>query len=334
MITVDGYTFEGKYAKLCSDFIMYKRSIGYKYTARTVRRVKYLNQHLSLVASSVADDDYSLGKDTVEAFVSKRPSESPRTQQTREIIIRQFAIYLDSIGISAYIAPALLKWDSGSTFTPYIFTHEQISTIINVVDNLEYEYRSPHYHYVYPLLIRILYCCGLRISEALSIKIEDIDFDEGLIRIEQAKFNNSRLIPLSESLYKALVVYLSQVGLAKTSKGFLFRTKWDKPYKPQSIYHRFKDFMKAAGIPHTEKGGLPRLHDVRHTFAVHSLDNMVAQGVDAYHMLPYLSVFMGHRCLKATEKYLRLTPTAFNDIVSALTPLYGDLFQSRGEAVK
>jgi len=334
MITVDGYTFEGKYAKLCSDFISYKRSVGYKYTARTVRHVRYLNKHLSSVVSSAQEDDYSLGKDAVEAFVSKRPSESPRTQQTREIIIRQFAVYLDSIGISAYIAPALLKWDSGSTFTPYIFTREQISAIINVADNLKYEYRSPHYHYVYPLLIRILYCCGLRISEALSIKIEDIDFDEGVIRIEQAKFNNSRLIPLSESLCQALVVYLSQVGRTKTSKGFLFRTKCGKPYNSHSVYHRFKDFMKTAGIPHTENGGLPRVHDIRHTFAVHSLDNMVAQGVDAYHILPYLSVFMGHRCLKATEKYLRLTPTAFNDIIGALSPLYGDLFQARGEVVE
>jgi len=293
MITVDGYIFEGKYAKLCSDFITYKRSVGYKYTARTVRHVRYLNKHLSSVASSAPEADYSLGKDAVEAFVSKRPSESPRTQQTREIIIRQFAVYLNSIGISAYIAPALLKWDSRSTFTPYIFTHEQINAIIAVVDNLEYEYRSPHFHHVYPLLIRILYCCGLRISEALSIKIEDIDFDEGVVRIEQAKFNNSRLIPLSESLRQALLVYLSQVGRTKTCKGFLFRTKWGKPYKSHSIYYRFKDFMKTAGIPHTENGGLPRVHDIRHTFAVHSLDNMVAKGVDAYHVLPLSFCFHG-----------------------------------------
>ena len=87
--------------------------------------------------------------------------------------------------------------------------------------------------------------------------------------------------------------------------------------------------MKKACIPLTQNGGLPRLHDLRHTFAVHSLDSMVAQGVDAYYVLPYLSVFMGHRSIAETEKYLRLTPTSFGDIIAALTPLYGDLFRQQ-----
>lgn len=329
MINVDGYIFEGKYAKLCADFIKHKRSLGYKYDARAVRHVRYLNKHLSSHASGQLTDDYSLNKDTVVAFVAKRPTETAATQQRREIVIRQFAIYLSSLGISAYIAPALQKWCTRSTFTPYIFTSKQVAAILNVVDNLEYEYRSPHFHHVYPLLIRLLYCCGLRISEALSLKIEDIDFYENVLRIEQAKFNNSRLIPMSESLCAALDAYMIQLGYSKSGKGLLFRTKWGRAYHPQSVYHRFKDFMKKAGIPSSKNGGLPRLHDLRHTFAIHSLDSMVAQGLDAYHVLPYLSVFMGHRNIKDTEKYLRLTPTAFGDIITALIPLYGDLFHQQ-----
>ena len=323
MITMDGYIFEGRYAELCTDFIRYKQSIGYKYGARTVRGVRYLNRYLSSVVGQ-DDGDYSLDKEIVTAYISKRDNETAVTQQKREGIIRQFAIYLNSLGISAYVAPALQK--GASTFTPYIFTREQIAAVLSVTDHLGYEYRSPHYHHVYPFLIRLIYCCGLRISEALALKIEDIDFSENLLRIEQAKYNNSRLVPISESLRLALETYLGQLGYRQNFKGHLFRTKWGTPYSSHSIYSRFKDFLQRANIPCTENGGLPRLHDLRHSFAVHSLDHMAAQGMDTYCAIPYLSAYMGHRTIKATEKYLRLTPAAYGGITDALAPLYGDLF--------
>ena len=331
MITVDGYIFEGRYANLCSDFIKHKRSIGYKYGARTVRGVRYLNRYLSSRAAGQDESDYSLDKETVTAYISKRDGETAITQQKREQIMRQFAIFLNNLGISAYVAPALQK--GKSTFTPYIFTREQISAVLNVTDHLEYEYRSPNYHHVYPFLIRLLYCCGLRISEALALKIEDIDFSENLLRIEQAKYNNSRLVPMSESLRLSLETYMHRVGYSKRSKGHLFRTKWNTPYATNSIYSRYKDFLQKADIPCTENGGLPRLHDLRHSFAVHSLDHMASQGMDTYCVIPYLAAYMGHRKIKCTEQYLRLTPAAYGGITEALAPLYGDLFPKEADHI-
>lgn len=324
MITVDGYIFEGHYAKLCSDFIKYKRSIGYKYGARVVRRVRNINEYLSSSAMDRDDGDYSLNKETVSVYTARRGAENARTQQQREIIVRQFAIFLNSLSISVYIAPVMKK--DNSTFTPYIFTREQIMAILNVTDHLEYEYRSPHYHHVYPFLIRLLYCCGLRISEALALRIENIDFAENVLRIEQAKYNNSRLVPMSGSLCQALEKYMNQIGCRKTDRGLLFGTRRNAPYRANSILSRFKDFLQKAGIPCTENGGMPRLHDVRHTFAVHALDRMAAQGMDTYCAIPYLAAYMGHRKIWCTEQYLRLTPAAYGGIVDALSPLYENLF--------
>lgn len=98
-------------------------------------------------------------------------------------------------------------------------------------------------------------------------------------------------------------------------------------YKPVSVYARFRYILEQAGIKHGGRGNDgPRLHDLRHTFSVHSLEQMVQQGFDIYSALPILSTYLGHRTIESTEKYLRLTSAAHNDIITALEPLYENLF--------
>jgi integrase len=185
-------------------------------------------------------------------------------------------------------------------------------------------------HVFYPFLLRLLYGCGLRISEALNLKLDDIDMSERVIRIEQAKNNNSRLIPLSPSLADALNRYLEQMQYERGYKGFLFVNQHGKPYRSNTVLTRFKRLLAQAGIPARENGRTPRLHDLRHTFAVHSLDQMVENGMDAYCVLPYLSTYMGHRNISCTEQYLRLTNQSFRHITAATEPMYTGLFPRGG----
>lgn len=322
MIIVDGYSFEGKYAELCSKFIAYKRGLGYSYPSRTVRQVRFLNNYLS--TSQAEAEDFTLTREVVENFTAVRNSEAPQTTLQREKTIRQFALFLNKLDISAYIAPISRK--HYSSFTPYIFTKEQIISILSVVDNIKYEYRSPHYHHVYPFMIRILYCCGLRLGEALNLRLENIDFAERVLRIEQAKYNNSRLVPMSDSLFAALKKYMTQVGYSPSDRGYLFRTKKNKRYAPNSILARYKDFLSMAGIPRLASGRLPRIHDLRHTFAVHALESLVAQGIDVHSGLPYLMNYLGHRQMRHTEYYLRLTSSSYESITNTMAPLYTNLF--------
>lgn len=314
--------FEGLYGNLCISFIDYKRSLGYKYDGRKVRAVRLLNRYLN---ENAQDEETNLTKETVLAFAAKRDGEQPMTQMQREALIRQFALYLISIGKTAYLLPGH-KHNRG-TFTPYIFTRQQICDLLRAADDLEYAYRSPNMYYVYPFLLRLLYCCGLRISEALSLKISDIDFSDKLITVKQSKYNNSRLVPMSESLFEFLKRYMAQVGYSENDGGLLFRNRWGKAYLPGSIRKQYKILLAEAGIPCTENGRLPRLHDLRHTFAVHSLEYMADQGIDTYVSIPYLEEYMGHRNIKCTEQYLRLTADSYGRIIDALSPLYNDLFR-------
>jgi len=322
MIRIDGYRFEGKYAELCSKFIAYKRGLGYAYTSRSIRQVRYLNNYLNIAQAEA--EDFALTKEIVENFTAVRNGEAPPTTLQREKSIRQFALFLNKLGISAYIAPVNRK--RYSSFTPYIFSKEQILSILHVVDNLKYEYRSPHYHHVYPFMVRVLYCCGLRLGEVLNLRLEDIDFAERVLRIEQAKYNNSRLVPMSDSLFSALKKYMTQVGYSPSDRGYLFRTKKNKRYAPNSILARYKNFLFMAGIPRLASGGLPRIHDLRHTFAVHALESLIAQRIDVHSGLPYLMNYLGHRQMRHTEYYLRLTSSSYESITNAIAPLYTDLF--------
>ncbi len=253
--------------------------------------------------------------------MGKKDGESFRTQEQRTGQLRQFALYLNSVDIKAFVPPIQSK--KPRRFVPHIFTKDEIAAILHVADNLKYEYRSPYYHITYPLLIRLLYCTGLRISEALVVEIEDIDFTERLIRIKQAKHNNSRLIPLPDSLWLHIQGYLEQT---KRKNGFLFQNRWEKHYGTTATLPRFKELMKLANIQLLENGRLPRLHDLRHTFAVHSLEQMIEQGIDVYVAIPYLSDFLGHRTIATTEQYLRLTSESFGRITVPAEAMAQDLY--------
>jgi len=313
MIEINDYPFEGRYARHFESFVNHKRSLGYKYVPRQVRALAQLNKYLSQYPE--------ITKKVTENWTAKKEGESFRTQEQRTGQLRQFSLYLNSVDVKAFVPPVSNK--KPSPFVPHIFTKDEISAILHAADSLEYEYRSPFCHITYPLLIRLLYCTGLRISEALAIEIEDIDFAERLIRIKQAKHNNSRLIPLPDSLWLHLQDYLEQTG-RKT--GYLFQNRWNKPYGATATLPRFKSFMKLANTPFLENGKLPRLHDLRHTFAVHSLEQMIDQGVDVYVAIPYLSDFLGHRTIATTEQYLRLTSESFDRITTPAEALAQNLY--------
>jgi len=325
MNMIENVKFEGNYAPLFVHFIEHKKSLGYQYNSHHCRSIRRFNDYLEKTSS----DCTTLTKADVEGFVEKQKGEQWVTQLCREGIARQFAMFMDSLNYEAYVLPKSRKAHR-SNFIPYIYTKDQISAIFRAADAMAYSYRSAKMHVFYPFLLRLLYGCGLRISEALNLKLDDIDMSERVIRIEQAKNNNSRLIPLSPSLADALNRYLEQMQYERGYKGFLFVNQHGKPYRSNTVLTRFKRLLAQAGIPARENGRTPRLHDLRHTFAVHSLDQMVENGMDAYCVLPYLSTYMGHRNISCTEQYLRLTNQSFRHITAATEPMYTGLFPRGG----
>ena len=142
-----------------------------------------------------------------------------------------------------------------------------------------------------------------------------MDLEKGILTIREAKNGRDRLIPLSESLLKLLRDYRENTAYWLCDDDFFFPAPDRTILSPNTVYQRFRKLLWNAGIPYNGKGNGPRLHDIRHTFAVHTLQKWVETGEDLTAMLPVLSVFMGHKSMRATSRYLRLTAEVYPDVV-------------------
>jgi integrase len=316
--------FTGKYAQLCQGFVSYKRGLGYNYDYRQCFSVKCLCDYLNETENH--NTARGMNRNTVEEFVKHRGDESLRTQNMRVFLIRQFGMYLTSIGYTSYIPPYdYIKVDK--SFIPYIYTKDEIAAIIKESEKLKELRHYPNSHLVYPMILRILFGCGLRISEALNLMEADIDLQNGTIYVKESKFNNSRIVPMASGVWEKCAVYYKKAGHYPANNRYLFEVRYGgEPYRAVSIYSGFRSLLTQAGIDHNGRGNGPRLHDARHTYAVYALEQMVQQGLDIYCALPILSTYLGHRTIESTEKYVRLVPAFHESIIITMADMYKGLF--------
>ena len=113
--------------------------------------------------------------------------------QNRVGIIRQLAIYMTRIGFHAYVFPKNIL-PKVPEYIPYIFSNEELSAFFKRVDACHYNAEVPNRQWIMPLLFRILYGCGLRISEALNLRVRDVDLQTGVLTILDGKFNKDRFV--------------------------------------------------------------------------------------------------------------------------------------------
>ena len=273
--------FKGPFAGLLADFVQEKRASGYKYETAVI----YLCQLDDLLARQNASTD-CLTKELVELWATKRPNEQVNTCFSRICVSRQFACFLTRRGIPAYMAPQThhAKYD----FIPHIFTHEEIQKMFAELDGWSSFYRGADRHVVMPELFRVLYGCGLRIGEAVNLNRENVDLDEGVLIIKGAKFGKERMVPMATSLTERLRICAGKIGYSRP----------DSPFFPASpgtrlthaiVYKTFRNILWKIGIPHIGRNHGPRVHDLRHTFAVHRLLQWYREGADLNAMLPKLS---------------------------------------------
>lgn len=314
------FVFTGPFKDYCFNYVNYKRELGFNFGESSLYLLRYMDDYFKQynLSSPV------LTKRIVENFVSYRRGESEKTQHMRMSLIRQFALFMNRIGFVFYVYPNELR-PIAKTFTPYIFTHDEIERIITVVDHLSYIPQSKYYHLIYPMLFRMLYGCGLRINEALSLKKSEVDLVNGILTITKAKNGTSRLVPMSWSLTDYCKHYAENMGFDMASEGYFYPSRNAGKYHRTPVYVKFKQFMKIAGIfPEGAVG--PRVHDIRHTYAVHALEKMINDGQDVYCTLPILSTYLGHRGIESTEKYLRLTEEAYGSVIDTIAPFYTGVF--------
>jgi len=303
-------------------FIEMKRALGFKYKIGAL----ILAQIDSLAAERV---EISLGitKEFAERWGKKKLHESDSYQYDRIRFLAQFSSYLRDLGIQSYI-PKLPRFPQ-STFIPYIYSQKEIDALFKACDELRLCCVQPDSClFCMPALIRLLYSTGLRISEALAMRMEDVNLDENYLRVRDCKNGKERIIPISDSLASVCKEYLryrDQLPLGKRKSGYFF-VKLDGSKCGQSVGVWFKKCLNKAAIPYIGRWHGPRIHDLRHTFAVTSLANMAESGIDLYASLPILSSYLGHQSLGATNHYVRLTANMYPDLIKELDVICLDVF--------
>lgn len=296
--------FAGPWAESLTAFVAFKRSLGFKYVTEA-RILQRFDRWTGLAPA----DRAALTPAVVEAWLVRGPREGDKTQRHRLGVLRHVALYLTTQGGAAHI-PEPQAATRHYTFVPHIFTAHEIQQIFTEADRLVPHRRST-VPLVLPVLFRVLYGCGLRISEALQLTLPDGDPAAQTLTIRASKFGKDRGVPRAPSLATVVGTDVATVHAAAPPSARLFGDRDGGPLPSDRVYRRFRDILWYAGIPHRGKGHGPRVHDLRHTFAVPALKAAVDRDVDLQAVLPVLSAYLGHASLAATEQYRRLTADAF-----------------------
>ena len=271
-----------------------------------------------------------LSKEIVERWLAKRPHEKPATQSYRRTVIRQFSQFLFRNEIPTYIIPYGQWTITRSDFIARIFTKEEIRNFFNTIDSLPVTGISPMRHIVTPEIFRLFYSCGLRKEEALGLKVSNVDLQEGVLTIFDGKFGKDRLVPMAPSMTNRLKIFSTTIG-ARGRDDYFFPAPDGGRYHSNPIYVLFRKILRQIGISHGGRRHGPRIHDFRHTFAVHKLMQWHHEGADLNVKLPILAAYMGHRTLKGTQRYLQLTPELFPEVAERFEKTYGHIIPGRCE---
>jgi len=319
--------FAGPLASYCAGLYAEKRALGYRY-----RSGGMLLRALDRFSIEHHCDSQQLSKELVLAWITKRPHEGPSNQSFRVGVTRQLALFMIRQGVDAYVPPLLQIATDRKSFTPYVFTYEEMHRLLNAADRLRPSFNSPCRHLVMPAIFRILYGCGLRASEACNLRVRDVDLEEGLLTIRGAKFDKDRLVPMASSLTAHLRTYARQALTTADPETFFFSAFDRGPFSRAALYNTFRKLLWNCGISHGGKGRGPRLHDIRHTYATHCLQRWVKEGKDLTAALPVLSAYLGHNSLDGTQRYLRLTAELYPDITARIETHFGTIIPQRSQS--
>ena len=261
------------------------------------RRNRYRRVTIQVILEWVGSDPYSTGK-----------SGSRRIQT-----VRGFATYWKAYDPKTEIPPPDFSREVGRRSKPHIFSPVEIRRILKACRSLRAErgQSNPIRRQTFYTIFGLIAVAGLRRAEAYRLKRSDVDLEKGTIHIEMTKFRKSRLIPIHPTTVAKLKAYarFRDRVVSKPRCDRFFVMNRGQAVDQDSIYYAFVHACKDAGIRPTAAGaGYPRIHDLRHTFAVRTLSRWLGQGNDVHALMPALSTYMGHAQPSDTYWYLSGVP--------------------------
>jgi integrase len=282
------------------DMLLFKESIGYSrksYEYDLSRFCRFIESKRLGVSE--------LREDIVLNWCSRWESESPTGARRRIQSIRELLKYLSAIGIDCYVIPSSFL-PRPMIRTPYIFTDKELLGIFDECDRLAPDRCSPHRHLILPVLLRLLFFCGLRPNEGRELQSRDIDFNKGVALIRKNKSHKERYVVLSDDVLQMCENYRSSVAGVFTYNTYFFPSPNGAPYSRRWLSKQFK--MVWEKVRPDTCGANAVVYDLRHRYATTMMMKWLNENMDNNAKLPYLSAYMGHIHFSDTVYYIHLLP--------------------------
>jgi integrase/recombinase XerD len=268
----------------------------------------------------------SITKEALDGFLYDRHLRAS-TVRRNMLALRQLTEHAHAAGWAAHVPAVTTRVDVRHQ-PPYVFSDDELRRLFAAIDGQGMSSYS-NKALIDPVLFRVLYGAGLRISEALNLRMADLDTRTGTLRIRDTKSGERRTVPITHRLAATLNAYVTAAHPAPESSDYVFYSRAaGSPINQATIYMRFRGYLADAGIPHFAGG--PHPHSLRHGFAVANLRRWAADGSDLAVMLPYLACYMGHADLRGTQYYLRLTADAYPDVIAKAQLRFGYVIPATG----
>lgn len=269
-----------------------------------------------------------LNEDCITKWIGRLRGKSSSIEN-QVIVIRQFLKYLELSGEKVFM-PVIPKVHDD--YVPYLFSDDELKRIFNSADNIVQRAHNTDSYLVYefPVILRLLYSCGLRIGETLNLRYSDVDFNAGVLHMKNTKGDKERLVPMSAEMTDILIQYCIAMNVTVQGDNFLFPSylNRDKHISDRSVKHRFEYILKEneISLPNRNKHERgPCLHCLRHVFAFKSFSKSENSGMRLDDAIPYLSIYLGHDSLNETAKYLKFSSELFPKAVTTFEEYIADL---------
>jgi integrase len=281
-----------------ADYLGMRRALGY----RLARPEKLLAQFLTHLE---ALGETHLRIETALAWATHPTGTDPSWWASRLGIVRGFATHLHTIDPATEIPSADLLRARARRATPYLYTDEEVAALVAAAAVL----RTSHRVATYRTLISLLVVTGMRVGEAIALDRDDFDAGHGLVIVRRGKFGKSRELPLHPSAVTALNQYLRREDRPSGAPTpALFVSTAATRLLLCNVQQTFRTLVRRAGLTPHSAACRPRLHDVRHRFAVCTLLDAYRQGHAPEARLSLLSTYLGHVDPKHTYWYLSAAP--------------------------
>lgn len=281
------------------DYLAVRRALGYK-----LKRVENLLAQFITYLENLGQEHVST--ETALAWATLPAGAHRSWWSSRLSMVRGFAIYLRGIDPATEVPPSnLLPWKPCRA-TPYLYSDDDVAALMASATTLRFSHRVATYR----TLIGLLVVTGMRVGEAIALDRDDFDPANGVLVVRHAKFGKSRELPLHPSAVDALRRYLCRHDRPRSaaSKCAIFVSAAGTRLLYCNVQRTFHRLACHAGIKPRAASCRPRLHDLRHSFAVRTLVDAYRDGGDTQARIPLLSTYLGHVDPGNTYHYLSAAP--------------------------